>query len=113
MSKKKEKRKNKRITLLIVFLLILFILISFFVFYYLEKRPLQVIFIDVYFGVDNYLGLVSSNKSSVINFGVVPPGNAVGKKIDITNKYDFPVVAYILVDEEMERYLFGEKEIRL
>ncbi len=65
-------------------------------------------FLDVTFSVDNKLGMKINTSS--LDFGIVPAGAAITKKVVLDNGFEFPVKVKVFVDKEIEDYVFSEND---
>jgi hypothetical protein len=108
-SKINTKQKNNFYNWLILFLVLILLVLLNLVFYINAPKFLEEKYIDVKFGVDNEIGMIIERET--LDYGTIPPGGAITKRLSLENNYDFDVVVRVFVDKNLENYIFGDKEI--
>ncbi|MEN9626060.1 MAG: hypothetical protein RL557_388 [archaeon] len=92
------------------FKLFLISIIAFLLIYTLSiffSIPLKTEVYPVKFIVADKIGV--DLNSSEINFGIVMPGGSAVRNLIISNSYDFPIVAEVSTNNNLQPYLFSEE----
>lgn len=48
---------------------------------------------------------------TAFTFGAIPPGSSGERKLNVKNSYDFPIVAYIIPEDEIEQFVQPLQEV--
>jgi len=98
-------KKNSIILILLGIILLGFLSASFFL---TSKNPLSIKELDVKVSVGDRIGMILNDSS--LDYGVLIKGMNGNKIVDLTNKYDFPVIVSVFTYGELERYLHGDSK---
>ena len=104
-------RKNKNyLGLIFVLMICLIVLLSFNLKIFID-RPLSVEIIDMNVIVGEKIGMVIND--SILDYGVLPRGVSINKKVLLKNEYDFPVIVDVNVVGLINNFVYGESEFIL
>ena len=100
---KKELKKPRLMVILSV--IVIFISLFALIFSYINQknRPVFVKEYDVYFRVEEGRAGFDIN-NTILTFGIIPRGGGGTRKIDIENKFDFPINAKFFISENLAGY---------
>ncbi len=104
-------QKDNNFKMILVFLITFLVILIFAGIYAYLSRPLEIKFIPISFGVGDNIGI--SKNLSELDFGVVPPGMSVSRKILLGNNRDFDVFVVVILDSNLSDYLFGNDTVFL
>ena len=98
-------RKNMNWTLIFAALIILLSIVSLvFSFVNYLNKPIEKREFEVKFSVEEGRAGFDIN-GTALTFGIIPPGGGGTRKIDIENKYDFPVKVKFSISNNLADYL--------
>ena len=102
---KMKDRKNMNWTLIFAALIILLSIVSLvFSFVNYLNKPIEKREFEVKFSVEEGRAGFDIN-GTALTFGIIPPGGGGTRKIDIENKYDFPVKVKFSISNNLADYL--------
>jgi len=102
---KMKDRKNMNWTLIFAALIILLSIVSLvFSFINYLNKPIEKREFEVKFSVEEGRAGFDIN-GTALTFGIIPPGGGGTRKIDIENKYDFPVKVKFSISNNLADYL--------
>ena len=110
---KMKDRKNMNWTLIFAALIILLSIVSLvFSFVNYLNKPIEKREFEVKFSVEEGRAGFDIN-GTALTFGIIPPGGGGTRKIDIENKYDFPVKVKFSISNNLADYLELPREMFL
>ena len=99
------KTKIKFAPLIIVLIIILSFLIAYNILIFTNK-PIYTKELKINFIVGDKIGLTIN--STTLDYGILIPDTSSTKTINLTNYYNFPIKVKLLINPEMEGYIFSK-----
>ncbi len=75
------------------------------------NRALSVKIVDMRVVVGEKIGMVIND--SVLDYGILPRGTSINKKVLLKNEYKFPVIVDIKLSGALKDYVYGDSKITL
>lgn len=104
--KKDNLNQTKKILAALTAILFIVAIVEFTLFFY-SIRYVKVY--DIFFRVDNKVGVNVDVNESFINFGIAPPGGSIKKDIIIANNYKKPLVGTVIIEGDIAEFLTIEE----